>query len=117
MLENQLMLLSGTLSPEAVKKGRSTIKTLGDEESRFANEKKEIMQKARELEKERDRNLSKDPYFEYSEVLLQIAIIMASVAIIADSSAVFSFSVLFALLGAFMCANGYLQFLALPFMY
>ena len=63
------------------------------EESKFANDKKEIEQEARKLEKERDINRSKDPYFEYAEVLLQIAIVMASVSIIAASRAVFGFSV------------------------
>lgn len=117
MLQNELALLSGTLAPDKATKAGATIRELGEESARFANEKKEIMDKARELEKERDKNRSKDPYFEYAEVLLQLAIIMASVSIIADSRAVFSFSVLFALAGAFMCANGYLQFLSMPFIH
>jgi Domain of unknown function (DUF4337) len=117
MLENELVLLSGASNPDAVEKVKASIKTLEDEEARFASEKKEIQQEARNLEKERDVNRTKDPYFEYAEVLLQIAIVMASVSIIAGSRAVFSFSVLVALLGAVMCANGYFQVLALPFMH
>ena len=117
ILENQLSLLSGTVGADRTTKALATIKAFGDDQSRFAKEKKEIMQKARELEKERDKSRSKDPYFEYAEVLLQIAIIMASVSILADSLGVFFFSVLFALSGAFMCANGYLQFLLIPFLH
>jgi hypothetical protein len=117
ILENELVLLSGASNPEAVEKVEASIKTLEDEEARFASEKKEIQQEARNLEKERDVNRTKDPYFEYAEVLLQIAIVMASVSIIAGSRAVFSFSVLVAILGALMCANGYFQILALPFMH
>jgi hypothetical protein len=117
MLENQLDLLSQTVSPESVEKARASIKTLADQESKFANDKKEIEQEARKLEKERDINRSKDPYFEYAEVLLQIAIVMASVSIIAASRAVFGFSVLMASLGALMCANGYLQIFELPFLH
>ena len=117
MLENQLDLLSQTLSPESAEKAKASIKALAVEESKFANDKKEIEQEAKKLEKERDINRSKDPYFEYAEVLLQIAIVMASVSIISASRAVFGFSVLVASLGALMCANGYLQIFALPFMH
>lgn len=117
MLENQLSLMSGTLDADRLARASAAIKAFGDEQARFAREKEQIMHKARELEKERDKSRSKDPYFEYAEVLLQIAIIMASVSILADSLAVFSFSALFALFGAFLCANGYLQFLAIPFLH
>lgn len=115
MLENEVSLLSGNLGADAAAKVRTTLKKLGDTESQFAKEKKEIMQEARKLEEERDKNRSKDPYFEYAEVLLQIAIIMASVSIIADSRTAFFFSVLFAVAGAFLCSNGYLQFVSIPF--
>jgi len=116
MLENQVDLLSKTLSPESVEKVNASIQVLAGQESKFADDKKEIEHEARKLEKERDIYRSRDPYFEYAEVLLQIAIVMASVSIISASRAVFCFSVLVALLGAFMCANGYLQIFALPFL-
>jgi len=109
VLENELGLLSETLSPESVKKVEASIKALSEEESRYANQKQEIEDEARKLEKERDKNRSRDPYFEYAEVLLQIAIVMASVSIIAGSRAVFAVSILFASFGALMCVNGYLQ--------
>jgi len=117
MLENELDLLSQTLSTESAEKVKASIETLARQESKFANDKKEIEQEARKLEKERDINRSRDPYFEYGEVLLQIAIVMASVSIIAASRAVFGFSIAAALLGAVMCANGYLQIFALPFLH
>ena len=116
MLENELDLLSPTLSTESAEKVKASIEILARQESKFANDKKEIEQEARKLEKERDINRSRDPYFEYGEVLLQIAIVMASVSIIAASRAVFGFSIAAALLGAVMCANGYLQIFALPFL-
>ena len=117
MLESELSLIAGTRGADITAKARAAINAFGDEQSRFANEKTEIMKKARELEKKRDINLSKSPYFEYAEVLLQIAIIMASVSILADSRAVFAFSAVFALAGVFMCANGYLLFVSIPFMH
>jgi hypothetical protein len=115
MLENELELLSETVGPESVERVRASIKALADQESRYASDKQEIQEEARKLERERDKHRSKDPYFEYGEVLLQIAIVMASVSIISVSRAVFGFSILVASLGAIMCANGYLQIFALPF--
>jgi hypothetical protein len=116
MLENQLDLLSQIISPESAEKAKASIAALAGEESKFANDKKEIEQEAKKLEKERDVNRLRDPYFDYAEVLLQIAIVMASVSIISNSRAVFGFSVLVASLGTLMCANGYLQIFALPFL-
>ena len=116
ILETELDLLSQTLSRESVEKVNASLKVLAGQESKFAGDKKEIEQEARKLEKERDTYRSRDPYFEYAEVLLQIAIVMASVSIISASRAVFGFSVLVASLGALMCANGYLQIFALPFL-
>jgi hypothetical protein len=116
LLENELDLLSQTASPESAEKVKASIEALAGGESKFVSDKKEIEQEARKLEKERDTYRSRDPYFEYAEVLLQIAIVMASVSIISASRAVFGFSVLVASLGALMCANGYLQIFALPFL-
>ncbi|MGC9196322.1 MAG: DUF4337 domain-containing protein [Syntrophobacteraceae bacterium] len=117
MLENELSLLAGPGGAVQTGKVDATIKKLGEESARFSVEKKKIMEKALKLEKERDKNLAKDPYFEYAEVLLQIAIIMASVSIIADSPMVFCLSIAFALAGSFMCANGYLQFVSMGFIH
>jgi len=41
---------------------------------------------------ERDRYRARDPNFEYSEIFLQIAIVTAAVAILAESKATFVFS-------------------------
>jgi len=117
MLENELNLLSGCISPESAEKVAASIKALSDQESQYANEKKEIQGEAEKLEKERDINRSRDPYFEYAEVLLQIAIVMASVSIIAVSRAVFTFSIVLASLGALMYVDGYLQIVMLPFLH
>src|SRR5208283_168807 len=91
LLENELDLLSQTASPESAEKVKASIEALAGGESKFVSDKKEIEQEARKLEKERDTYRSQDPYFEYAEVLLQIAIVMASVSIISASGAVFGF--------------------------
>ena len=46
--------------------------------------KKELIVRAREHEEKRDHALKQDPYFDYAEALLQIAIVLISVAIVAD---------------------------------
>ncbi|MCL4503326.1 MAG: DUF4337 domain-containing protein [Deltaproteobacteria bacterium] len=85
------------------------------EEARYGLEKKEIEKDAKYLEHRRDIYLGKDPYFEYAEVLLQIAIVMASIAILAHSRMMFGFSLVPATLGALLAANGFLMIVHLPF--
>jgi hypothetical protein len=75
----------------------------------------QLFDKGKALEKERDLAMKRDPYFDYGTAFLQIAIVLASVAIISQGSILLVGSALVGLLGAFMTANGYLQFAALPF--
>lgn len=83
---------------------------------RYAAEKLEIEQGAKKLEAQRDVGIAKDPYFDYAEVLLQIAIVMASISILSGSRPVFGVSILCAITGALLCLNGYLLLVKLPFM-
>ena len=78
-------------------------------------EKKEIEQEAKKLDMERDINKAKDPYFDYAEVMLQIAIVMASISIISLSRPVFYFAIVAASAGAFLTLNGFLMFIRFPF--
>ena len=86
------------------------------EAGRYAVEKKEIEKKSKELEKERDLYRSKDPYFDFAEALLQIAIVMSSIAILADSLLVFWISLGSAMVGTVLMLNGYLLVFSLPFL-
>lgn len=83
---------------------------------RYAAEKLEIEQSAKKLEAQRDMGITKDPYFDYAEVLLQIAIVMASISILSGSRPVFGVSIACAVMGALLCLNGYLLLVKLPFM-
>jgi uncharacterized protein DUF4337 len=85
-----------------------------DEERRMAADKKEIESEARTLEHERDFHRSRDPYFDYGEVFLQIAIVTASVSILSASRTMFGFSLALALIGAILTANGFLLFFRIP---
>ena len=48
-------------------------------------------------------------------MLLQIAIVMSSIAILAHSRLMFGFSLVSAALGALLAANGFLMIVHLPF--
>jgi len=93
---------------------------LRKEEARYTSEPdtgegtKELMAKARVLEEQRDRAMAKDPYFDYGQALLQIAIVLASVAIITGGSALLALSGLLGIAGTFFTLNGFFFFAALP---
>ena len=63
----------------------------------------------------RDGFQARDPYFLVAEALLQIAIVMSSVSILGRSRLIFSFSLVLAVAGAVLAANGYFMVFQLPF--
>jgi Domain of unknown function (DUF4337) len=89
----------------------------GEEEKRYAGEKKDVERDAKKLEHERDISRARDPYFDYGEVLLQIAIVTASVSILASSRPVFGFSLVLAIVGTLLAANGFALVVRLPFLH
>ena len=92
-------------------------KRFADEEKRYNTEKKDVELEARKLEALRDHHRARDPYFEFGEVLLQIAIVSASVSILSTSRAMFFFSLILAVGGALLTANGFLLFFHVPFLH
>ena len=109
------LLEKDALKPEVKKRYQELLRQMTTEEARYGVEKKEIEKEAKHLEHERDVNRDKDPYFDYAEVLLQIAIVMSSIAILAHSRLMFGFSLVSATLGALLSANGFLMLVRLPF--
>jgi hypothetical protein len=114
-IETELLKSGPSMKPEVREKYASMLKKISDEERRYDAEKKKIEQEAREFEGERDRNRTKDPYFDYAEVLLQISIVMASISILAVSSQIFYFALAAAGLGIAFMLNGYLLLFRFPF--
>jgi len=114
-LELDLLERSQFMKPDVKEKADVLLNKIAQEEARYNKEKKEIEQEARKLEHERDVNRAKDPYFDYAEVLLQIAIVMSSVSILSASRPVFGFSIVAAALGALLSLNGYLLWVKIPF--
>jgi hypothetical protein len=104
-----------SMNPQARELYERNRQSYAAEEKRYAAEKLGIEQAAKKLESERDTGVAKDPYFDYAEALLQIAIVMASISILSGSRPVFGLSIVCAVMGALLCLNGYLLLIRLPF--
>jgi hypothetical protein len=75
----------------------------------------ELWAKAKDLENQRDEALKRDPYFDYGQALLQIAIVLASVAIISGGSAILIGSLILGGLGILATIGGFTLAFPLPF--
>jgi len=69
-----------------------------------------LLVKAKQLEDARDLSLRKDPWFDYAEGLLQLAIVLTSVAIITGRRAMFNMALLLGFVGSLCTCNGYFLF-------
>jgi hypothetical protein len=78
--------------------------------------KRELLAKAKEHEAARDHAMRQDPYFDYAQALLQIAIVLISVAIIAELSWLVGLGAVLGTLGALLMANGFLLLVNVPFL-
>ena len=105
-----------SLPPERRASAQKLLERFAKEEVRYGGDKEEIQKEARGYEKERDINLRKDPYFDYAEVMLQIAIVLASVSMLANSRATYLASLLVALAGAVLTYNGFFLKFAIAFL-
>ena len=74
----------------------------------------QLLVKAKSLEVERDVALRKDPYFDWSQALLQIAIVLASVHLIIGNLMLLGLSGGLAALGILLMINGYTLLVQLP---
>jgi hypothetical protein len=78
--------------------------------------KKELVARAKETEARRDHALRQDPYFDYAEALLQIAIVLISVAIVADVVWLSFFGGAIGVLGGLLMINGFTLWVTVPFL-
>ena len=116
---NKMILEAQLAEPSTLKgaereKYEALLKKFADEEKRMNADKKEIEPKAKAAEEVRDRNQAKDPYFDYAEVLLQIAIVTSSISILSTSRPMFWFSLVLAVAGTLLSLNGFTLFARLP---
>lgn len=77
--------------------------------------KRELSARARSYEAARDVAMARDDNFDWAEVLLQIALVLGSVAILAINRRILILSGLLGALGALLSLNGFLLLVALPF--
>jgi hypothetical protein len=74
----------------------------------------ELFKKAKALEHERDEALRRDPYFDWSQAALQIAIVLASVCLITPNVALMVMSGSLALFGSALLLNAMTLVLRIP---
>lgn len=110
------------MPPEARRAIEQKIKAYRETVTAFTSDKQrnegldELFQRAKALEVERDIALRKDPYFDLSQALLQIAIVLASVALIAGTDSLLVASFILALGGTALMVNGFTLWFAIPFL-
>ena len=75
----------------------------------------ELLVKGKALEVERDTAMRRDPYFDYGQAMLQIAIVLASVAIVSGGNIVLIGSLILAALGILATVGGFTLAFPLPF--
>jgi hypothetical protein len=74
----------------------------------------QLFEKGKKLEVERDVAMRKDPYFDYGEALLQIAIVLASISIITKGSFLLAVSGMLGVAGSLLAFNGFTLAVAVP---
>jgi hypothetical protein len=77
--------------------------------------KKQLSARAKNFESQRDRAQQQDPNFDYAEAFFQIAIVLASVAILATSRWILKVAIVVGLLATVLMVNGYFLLFPLPF--
>lgn len=75
-----------------------------------------LFTQAKEMETERDVAMRRDPYFDWGGALIQIAIVLASVAILTGGSVILWSSMGVAALGILMTVNGFMLWFSLPYL-
>ena len=77
--------------------------------------KQELLAKAKQLEKERDVAMIRDPYFDFAGAMLQIAIVLASASIIMGGPMLLWISIGLGVFGTLITINAFALLVNLPF--
>lgn len=120
--ELELWLLKEPQIPEAGKAAvEAKIKSYKQQIELLTSDEKgnegldQLFKKGKALEAERDLAMTRDPYFDYGQALLQIAIVLASVALISSGSLLLVGSALVGITGTLLTLNGFMLFVRIPF--
>ncbi|MCA1629122.1 MAG: DUF4337 domain-containing protein [Acidobacteria bacterium] len=128
-LESELAMHGDSLKPEVRQGIEEKIKTYRETAARYESEpdknepdnplkgegKKELSARAQDFAAQRERAQRQDPNFDFAEALFQIAIVLASVAILANSRAVVTGAVAAGAVASVLMLNGFFLFVKLPF--
>jgi hypothetical protein len=114
-LEVELAERRASMTSDVLQQYEALLAEYATEAKRFNTEKRDIEKEAKKLEQERDVSRNKDPYFDFAEVLLQIAIVTSSVSILATSRLLYGVSFVLAVCGTLLMLNGYTLAITLPF--
>jgi hypothetical protein len=110
------------MPPELQKKFADKIDSYREQAKRLTTdpEKKEgldeLFERGRTLELDRDVAFRKDPYFDWSQALLQIAIVLASVHLIIGSRGLLGMSGALSVGGVLLMLNGFTLAVNIPFL-
>jgi hypothetical protein len=114
--ELEIQLASDKLTAAAKEQTQAKLAAYKKNLDRYESEpetgegKKELMVKAKEFELERDLALKKDPWFDYAEGLLQLSIVLTSVAIITGRRSMALVALVLGTVGTVCTLNGYFLF-------
>ena len=115
-------LQDGSLNAETKAALQAKAETYRKTAARYESEpetkegKKELMVRAKDYEGKRDYALKQDPYFDYAEALLQIAIVLISVSIVATLPWLAIFGGIIGAVGGLLMVNGYTLAVEIPFL-
>lgn len=119
--EAELVWLTDPATPEPAKQAiREKLARYKQTVARYESEpetregKKELLARAKEHEDKRDHALKQDPYFDYAEALLQIAIVLTSVAIVANLAWLAYFGGVIGIVGLLLTINGFWLLVEIP---
>lgn len=116
----ELSLANPALTPEAKAETQKKIDEYRKTAARYESEpetqegKRELLTRAKAYEQKRDIALKQDPYFDYAEVLLQIAIVLVSVAIVSGLAWLAVAGGALGIAGTLLMLNGYLLLVEVP---
>ncbi len=120
-LELSLVANSG-MPPEAKAAFEAKVKSYREAVQRFTTDKStnegldELWVKGKSIEADREIAFRKDPYFDFAQALLQIAIVMSSVALITGSNMLVTVSGFLGVGGTLLMLNGFTLAFRLPFL-
>lgn len=114
-LQLELASRSEGLTPGLRQQYEQRIKLAGQQAARYRADRDKLETEARALQDKSSQYREKDHNFEFALALLQLAIVLASVAILANSRPVVILAMVLAGLGGLGSLNGFLNLFTVPF--